>query len=84
MELWRKMGSLGYWGLLVDEKYGGSNLGALVPSYLQAAGRGGADQGPVLPGQVIWYCFVKYSDLGYGRTERSTCQGWQVNGWSHV
>ena len=49
MELWRKMGSLGYCGLLVDEKYGGSNLGALgTVLALQAAGRGGADQGTCL------------------------------------
>jgi alkylation response protein AidB-like acyl-CoA dehydrogenase len=49
MELWRKMGSLGYCGLLIDEKYGGSNLGALgTVLALQAAGRGGADQGTCL------------------------------------
>ncbi|MFY9323855.1 MAG: acyl-CoA dehydrogenase family protein [Syntrophomonadaceae bacterium] len=49
MELWKKMGSLGYCGLLVDEKYGGSNLGALgTVLALQAAGRGGADQGTCL------------------------------------
>ncbi|HPF44199.1 MAG TPA: acyl-CoA dehydrogenase family protein [Syntrophomonadaceae bacterium] len=49
MELWRKMGQLGYCGLLLEEKYGGSNLGA-VGSVLamQAAGRGGADQGTCL------------------------------------
>lgn len=43
------MGSLGYCGLLIDEKYGGSNLGALgTVLALQAAGRGGADQGTCL------------------------------------
>jgi alkylation response protein AidB-like acyl-CoA dehydrogenase len=49
MELWRKMGDLGYCGLLLEEKYGGSNLGALgTVIAMQAAARGGADQGTCL------------------------------------
>lgn len=48
-DLWSKMGELGFLGLLTEEKYGGSNLGALGTTLaLQAAGRGGADQGTLL------------------------------------
>lgn len=49
MPLWKKMGELGYPGLLASEKYGGSGLGALGTTIaLEAAGRGGADQGTLL------------------------------------
>lgn len=49
MDLWNKMGKLGYCGLLLDEKYGGSNLGALGATFaMQGAARGGADQGTCL------------------------------------
>lgn len=48
-ELWRKLGQLGYLGLTVPEEFGGSGLGALETTFvLQAAGRGGADQGTLL------------------------------------
>ena len=49
MPLWKKMSDLGYPGLLCAEKYGGSGLGALGTTIaLEAAGRGGADQGTLL------------------------------------
>ncbi len=49
MPLWKKMGELGYPGLLAGQKYGGSELGALGTTMaLEAAGRGGADQGTLL------------------------------------
>lgn len=48
-ELWRKMAELGLVGLTIPEEYGGSGLGALGTTYaLEAAGRGGADQGTLL------------------------------------
>lgn len=48
-ELWRKMADLGLVGLTIPEEYGGSGLGALGTTYaLEAAGRGGADQGTLL------------------------------------
>lgn len=48
-QLWRTMGSLGLLGLTVPGEYGGTGAGALETTFaLQAAGRGGADQGLLL------------------------------------